>query len=380
MDYERSNLACDRGPYRQPSLGTSLLRGLVYDNVGGFMTENAVPIRPLLVYTMTSGLGDLIVMGDLMLKIEKLHPSAECLIVHRANPHTGILTSGSPSRRFFNVYSVAEMVSFRKTLREFQARGYVNFGLQMAPGSLQGFLFYALLKRLGLIEYIVDFNLVNADIITAPRGDYILELHLNQFAQLLSIPLPADCYRLNLPLSPALAKEGRGHGKVVGVHPWSRRGHLKNFVWQDEKWLAVISHLVSLESVERVVVFGRDPAFDGFCDLIRSSGLDGKVSFSYSNSVQELIDTVETFDCLVSVNTSVVHIGYSLGKDMVVLCGPSLDIWTPKAANIRVLRDQKALFQASDKWVGDQRFGSIARIEVAEVLAALVDFCPTAAG
>ena len=101
-------------------------------------------------------------------------------MVHRDNKHVEHWPDGDCQNIFFNIYSSREILRFIKSLRSLHQQGYVIFGMQMSPGSLQGFMMHSFLKKIGVLDYIVDFNLINASIITPPKGEYILQLHLNQ--------------------------------------------------------------------------------------------------------------------------------------------------------------------------------------------------------
>ena len=333
--------------------------------------------KVLLLYTMTSGLGDYIVMGDLMHKVETLVPGAKCLMAHRGNPHVNLWPYDNPSERFFDVYKPRQLLRLVARLKKARKEGYTVFGLQMAPGSVQGFFFHSCLKRTKALDFIVDFNLINADIIIPPKGNYILDLHLNQAKDLLKVDFPQELYRLNLPIEglglPNTSEERIGTFKI-GVHPWSRRGHLSSFVWPFERWLELIRFLV-LERSGEIVIFGRDEKFREFENYVRvrlNRSL-GRINFIECNSVGELVGVVRDLDLIVSVNTAVVHIGYALDKRMVILCGPSLDIWTPKDGEVRVVYDKKADFWGSDKWVDDVRFRRVDRIEVRDVMDAVIE-------
>jgi hypothetical protein len=73
-------------------------------------------------------------------------------------------------------------------LRRQKQQGRLIFGIPMAPGSLQAFFFFWILKKLGALTYIVDFNLINADVLTPPRRRYIFDRHLAQAAELFQHP------------------------------------------------------------------------------------------------------------------------------------------------------------------------------------------------
>ena len=242
--------------------------------------------------------------------------------------------------------------------------------MQQAPGSLQGFLFHFFLKKIKALDFVVDFNLINADIITSPRGDYILDLHLNQIRELFKVEIPEEFYKLRLPVELDSEKiQRKENKKIIGVHPWSRRGHLPCFIWPFEKWLKLIKFLLA-EDKNEIIAFGKNKKFADFKKFLKQNlSKDFKrIKFHYCHSVQELIEAIQYLNLLISVNTSVVHIGYALGKKMIILCGPSLDIWTPKGENICVVRDEGAMFQGADKWIRDERFGSVERIKVDKVL------------
>lgn len=322
---------------------------------------------------MTSGLGDFVIMGDLMQKVEKLVPEARCLMAHRGNPHVNLWTYDSPSKRFFNVYQPQQFLKLISTLKKARKKGYTVFGFQMAPGSVQGFFFHFFLKKIKALDFIVDFNLINADIITPPKGNYILDLHLNQIGELFKMTIPEEFYHLELPIKDLKFSSTKlEEDKVkVGIHPWSRRGNLPCFIWPFKKWVEVINVLLQ-DKHKKIIIFGKDNKFDKFRKYLQSKlgKISKQINFSPCNSVRELIEIIGSLDLIISVNTGVVHIGYALNKKMIILCGPSLDLWTPKGENILVVKDEDALFQGADKWVKDKKFGSVERIGVEKVINA----------
>lgn len=331
-------------------------------------------MNPLLVYTMTSGLGDYIIMGDLMRKVETLIPKSRCVMIHRNNFHINLWEYDKPFNRFFNIYNPAEVLRLISFLKKSRDEGFTVFGLQMAPGSMQGFLMYYFMKKLKIVDYIVDFNLINADIITPPEGDYILDLHLNQIKDLFKISIPPHFYKLDLPINLTLNRLPSNHKiRKVGIHPWSRRGHLSSFVWPVEKWLEVIKFIIA-RSDYQIVIFGKDSRFVSFAEYIKShikpSG--HRVIFIPCNSVHQLVEVIYGLDLLLTVNTSVIHIGYAFNKRMIILSGPSLNIWIPKGEVIYTIYDEFASFPGSDKHLPDERFPSVSRIDVRKVLQLLV--------
>ncbi len=329
----------------------------------------------ILLYTMTDGLGDYLTMGDIMRKVEQLLPGVKCLMVHRRNPHIHLWPLGEKEKRFFNIYSPSEFLLLCRTLQR-ERKKTIILGLQMAPGSIQGFSLYTVLKKLGALDYIVDFNLINADIILPPEGDYILDLHLNQIKRLLNVEIPSHFYKLQLPIQQETNWQKIKSGSPfirIGIHPWNRRGHLSCFVWPFEKWGKTINFLLEQKKYE-IIVFGRDKRFEEFKNYLK--GILGQkfnqIKFYAVQSVQELIKTISDVDLILSVNTSVVHIGYALNKKMIILSGPSLNLWTPKGEQIFIVRDEEAIFPGSDRHIPDDRFPSIERIPYERVLEALM--------
>ncbi len=328
--------------------------------------------KALLLYTMTGGLGDLVVMGDLVLKIERQHPGVRCLLVHRGNPHVHLWDADNAGERFFNVYRPGEMFHLIRTLGTFGLRGYRRLGLQMAPGSLQGYALHRLLQRMGRIDYVVDFNLINADIITPRRGEYILDIHLNQAAELLGTEFAPESSVLSIPFGvPAEVRKSAVSVPRVGIHPWSRRGSFRDFVWPLECWTEVVEQLV--ENGVEVVLFGKDVQFYELQRHLEAKrrGKGGMFFGSPSASVPELIATMGTLDLLVTVNTAVVHLGLALNKPMVILNGPSLPLWTPRGSSVLVVGDDDALFPGNDRPMDNALFPSIHRIPLERVLTAI---------
>ena len=263
------------------------------------------------------------------------------------------------------------MLRFVIKMRQLRREGRVVFGLQMAPGSVQGYFFLRVLQKLGALDYVVDFNLVNADIVTPPRGGYILNQHVQQIMDLyqgvqVEIPqrplLPFEVPRR----TPSTARKLR-----IGLHPWSRRGHQPAFVWQQSKWLGLIHYLEQQPRVGQIVVVGKDDGFDRLQAAVSREVGPAKTSFTPSRSVPELVATLAELDLLVSVNTGVVHIAHALDIPMVILNGPSLDLWIPKGEQIIALRDQKAALQAPDRAMDDDRFSRVGNIGLAQVVGSV---------
>lgn len=323
----------------------------------------------ILLYTMTGALGDFIIMSDVMRKAQLLLPQAQCLMAHRNNPHLHLWRKEENREfPFYNIYDPVQILKLILALKKFRQKGFLIFGLQMMPGSLQGFFLHQLLKELGALHYIVDFNLINADIITGVEGGYIFDCHLNQLKSVFKLDIPVEYYQLRLPCELFVMGKPKQNLKI-GIHPWTRRGKLENFVWSDDNWLNLIQTLLKQESNE-LIIFGKDQLFDSFKNFVVQNLNDPTppIVFKQSDSVLELIETVAGLDMLISVNSSVVHIGHALNKKMVVLSGPNFMPWVPKGPNIKTVLDLQAVFPGSDKCTQDLNFPSNKRITLDQVL------------
>ncbi len=326
-------------------------------------------IKNIFVFTMTAGLGDALIMGDLMHKIEKIVPNSRCLMIHRASPHIKIWTGDQDLNRFYNIFELLQMTSLTQQLRNYRRSGAVVFAHQMAPGSYQGFFLYSLLKRLKAIDYIVDFNLINADIVIPVEGNYILDIHLNQIKRLLKIDsFPLEVFKLELPFSTDNVEK---NNDVIGIHPWSRRGG-PCFTWEWSKWLSVITFI--LQHNKKLVIFGKDKQFFSFQDWVTkqlTAELTSNLSFVPSESVEHMVKQIAAFSGILSVNTATVHIGYGLNKKMVILNGPSLDLWVPKGNDIVSIYDTQAKFPGNDSLANHHDFPQVSRIDVNDVIAGI---------
>lgn len=337
-------------------------------------------ITPLLLYTMTSGLGDYVVMGDLIRKVERSVPGSRCLIAHRGNPHVNLWRHDDTRKRFFDIYRPLDFTRLIRTLKQSKQEGHTVFGLQMAPGSMQGFFFHSFLKKIKALDYIVDFNLVNADIITPPQGDYILDLHLNQIKNLLHADVPDGFYKLELPLD---VRNDNNFNKIapgkkrIGIHPWTRLAY-KTRTWPDEEWIFLTRETLKKYGNEySVVFFGKDKRFNAFkkklLNAIGDAASDNLI-FLPVHTVDEFIQVIKTLDIIVTVSTSTVPIGYALSKKLVILGAATLDIWIPKGENIVCLHDRTALLPASDKFEESAYMPRVANIGVDDVLEGISSY------
>ncbi|HFQ80463.1 MAG TPA: hypothetical protein ENK33_03715, partial [Desulfobacterales bacterium] len=315
-----------------------------------------------------SALGDYLIFGGLIKAVEK-YSDARCIVIHRGNLNVSLWPYGDYRDRFFSIFSARELIFFFRTLHQYKKQGYEIFGIQMFPGSLQGFFLFSFLKAFKLLNFRVDFNLVNADIITPPRGSYIYDIHLNQAATLTAAVFPDQAYQLTLPLRlNQPPKPLEPSPPAVAIHPWSRRGDTAPFTWNKEQWAELISFIVKSQNL-RVLVFGRDSGFNDFQNyLTKKLGHHAnKIVFYPSANVHELINSVQQANLIICPNTSVAHIGKALDKKMIILSGPSLEYWTPRGKDIHIVRDIEATFPGNDRPINDPRFPSIRRIPVATI-------------
>jgi hypothetical protein len=329
-----------------------------------------------LVYTMFHHLGDFIVMGGLLRKFDLLGAECESIVAHQGSPHVGLFPGGGDGR-FFNMRSAPEFLRLVGHLRRRKAEGGTVFGIPMAPGSIQAFTFFWVLKKLGALNYIVDFNLINADLITPPRRRYIFDRHLAQAAEILRRPEWLEEGAMPLPMaSPARAV--RGAGKRIGFHPWSGRGWLPEFQWSDSRWLA-LAKLILRDPGYEVVLVGRDEQFERLEQVLRAQlpeEMGSRFTSRPAKSVEALAASLQDVDGLVTVNTSALHLAHALKKPLVALCGSSAEMWLPEGKHVRLVRDAGGILPASDQYYHDARQPSLQRIGVAEVYAAFQELAP----
>jgi len=323
-----------------------------------------------LVYTMYNHLGDFIVMGGLLRKFDLLGAECESVAAHQGSPHIPLFP-GRGEDRFFNICTVEGLVRLIGHLRRRKAEGFTIFGLPMAPGSLQAFAFFWFLKKLGALTYIVDFNLINADLITPPRRRYIFDRHLAQAAEILRRPeWMEECALPPVVAAPAV-KTARQRWRI-GLHPWSGRGSLPEFQWPDSHWLA-LAKLILQDPRFEVALVGRDDRFSTLERFLRSQ-LPGEARDRFISrpaaSVEDLAASLQELDCLVTVNTAALHLAHAMKKPLVALCGSSAEMWLPEGDHVRLVRDARGVLPPSDKYWHDPLQPSLQRIEVPEVYAA----------
>jgi len=322
------------------------------------------------VYTMYHHLGDFVVIGGLLKKFDLLEVEFESLVAHQHSPHISIF-DGKAKGRFFDIATIHGFFGLLTKLRRQKQQGRLIFGISMAPGSLQAFSFFWILKKLGALSYIVDFNLINADVITPPRRRYIFDRHLAQAAELFKHPEWVEDNAMPLALAcPALTKSRSN--RRIGFFPWSGRGWLPEFQWPESHWLA-LAKLILENTDGEIALLGKDKGFAGFEQALRSQlpeEMRPRLVSCPASSVLNLVASLREVDCLITLNTSALHLGHAMKLPTVALCGSSAEFWLPEGERVRLVRDTKGVLPPSDKYHHDPLQPSLQRIEVPEVYAA----------
>jgi ADP-heptose:LPS heptosyltransferase len=323
-----------------------------------------------LVYTMHDHLGDFVVIGGLLKKFDLLEVGFESLVAHRHSPHVSSF-DGNAKDRFFNVAGIGGFLGLIARLRRQKQEGRLIFGVPMAPGSLQAFFFLWILKKLGALTYIVDFNLINADVLTPPRRRYIFDRHLAQAAELFQHPEWMEDAAMPMAVAcPAMA--GSRPGRRIGFFPWSGRGWLPEFQWPESRWLDLAKLILKNPGVE-IALLGKDRDFARFEQALRSrlpEEMRRRFVSSPAASVENLVAGLRELDGIITVNTSALHLAHALKLPLVALCGSSAEFWLPEGDHVRLVRDTKAALPPSDQYRHDPLQPSLQRIEVAEVYSA----------
>jgi ADP-heptose:LPS heptosyltransferase len=331
--------------------------------------------RVTFVYSMSYSLGDFVVIGGLLKKFDLLGVEFESLVAHRDSPHVSSF-DGETKERFFNISRLEELISLISRLRKEKREGRLIFGLPMVPGSIQAFGFFWILKKLGALTYIVDFNLINADILTPIRRRYAFDRHLAQAAEILKRP---DWLEISeMPLAIAQTSVTRNKtAQRIGFFPWSSRGWLPEFQWPEPRWTE-LTKLILRTSGTEIVLLGKDEKFARFEQTLRSNlpgEMQVRVISDRAMSVESLLASLQGIDCLITLNTSALHLAHALKLPTVALCGSTADFWLPEGEHIRIVRDTNGVLPPSDQSVHDPLQPSLQRIEVAPVFSAFEDLC-----
>ncbi len=315
-------------------------------------------------------LGDFIVLGALLKKFDLLEVEFESLVAHQYSPHVTSF-DGKVEGRFFDIAGVGGFFRLLAKLRRQKREGRLILGIPMAPGSLQAFCFFWILKKLGGLTYIVDFNLINADIITPPRLRYIYDRHLAQASELFKHPEWLQDTGMPLAVAcPAIARSGSS--RRIGFFPWSGRDWLPEFRWPDSHWLA-LAKLILQNRDREIVLLGRHQDFARFEHALRSQ-LPAEMRRQFVScpaaSVPSLVASLRDLDGLITLNTSALHLAHALKLPVVALCGSSAEFWLPEGDHVRLVRDTKGVLPPSDKYYHDPLQPSLQRIGVSEVYTA----------
>ena len=230
---------------------------------------------------------------------------------------------------------------------------------------------------MGALTYIIDFNLINADILTPPRRRYIYDRHLAQVAELFkrsewledtAMPLAVAC--------PAIIKNRSS--RRIGFFPWSGRSRLPEFHWPSFRWLELAKLILKSPDFE-IVLLGKDNDFAGLEQALRSGLPEGMRGHFVSNpaaSVPTLVASLQELDGIITVNTSALHLAHALRLPLVALCGSSAEFWLPEGDHVRIVRDTKGVLPPSDQYHHEPLQPSLQRIEVSEVYSAFEELLP----
>jgi len=326
--------------------------------------------RVTMVYTMFHHLGDFVVLGGLLKKFDLLEVEFESVVAHQHSAHISSF-DGNSKGRFFNIATIGGLFSLIAKLRRQRKLGRLIFGIPMAPGSIQAFSFFWLLKKLGALTYIVDFNLINADVITPPRRRYLFDRHLAQAAELFRHPEWME--DTSMPLAFAFPAAARSSSiRQIGFFPWSGRSWLPEFQWPESHWLALAKLIFDTTDFE-IVLLGKDKNFARFEQGFRSQlaeEMQRRFVARPSASIEALAVSLREVDGIITVNTSALHLAHALKLPTVALCGSSAEFWLPEGDHVHLVRDTKGVLPPSDQYHHDPMQPSLQHIEVAEVYAA----------
>ena len=333
--------------------------------------------RVTVVYTMYNHLGDFVVISGLLKKFDLLEVEFESLVAHRDSPHVPSF-DGNSKNRFFNIARIGGLLGLIARLRRQKKQGRLIFGIPMVPGSLQSFFFFWILKKLGALTYIVDFNLINADVLTPPRRRYIYDRHLAQAAELFKHPEWLEGPGMPLAIAcPAIIRNESS--RRIGFFPWSGRSWLPEFQWPDSRWLE-LAKLILIKSPDfEIALLGKDDDFARLQQALRTQlpeEMRRRFVSRPSASIQALVASLQELDGIITVNTSALHLAHALKLPLVALCGSSAEFWLPEGEHVRLVRDAKGVLPPSDQYRHDPLQPSLQRIEVDEVFSAFEELSP----
>jgi ADP-heptose:LPS heptosyltransferase len=131
------------------------------------------------------------------------------------------------------------------------------------------------------------------------------------------------------------------------------------------------------------VLLGKDDGFARFEQALRSQlpeEMRRRLASCPATSVETLVAGLRDLDCLVTLNTSALHLAHAMELPLVALCGSSAEFWLPEGDHVRIVRDTGGVLPPSDQYHHDPLQPSLQRIEVAEVFSAFEELSQRASG
>jgi len=335
-------------------------------------------MKKVLVYTMFRSLGDFILISNVASRAQKRLKDTEIVIFHSDSPYFKLLDKGYLNAHFFRTRYPADLIRLVSFLWKKKKEGYKVFGMQEAPGSLFGFFMLAYLKKMRCIDYIVDYNLLDADIVTFPGGSFIFQRHLLQLEDIFNFKFQPDDFNLQLPFK--IKDSDREYvesilpsGKpIIALHPWSGKKGSQTCAWGADKCLELARLLNAKFPDARITALGIDSKKEALCE--RLSAVIGAGSFLDLPrlSIAQLAYLLGKITVFITSNSGPMHLAYIQKTKMAVLSGSSFDIWNPPVRQGTVIIKPKGdFFPPSDKKQKACGFPSASDIEVEDVFKAV---------
>lgn len=327
---------------------------------------------------MFRSLGDFIIISNVASRIKRKLKDAEIVIFHRNNPYLKLLDKDYLDAHFFKTRSPVDIIRLAFFLRAKRKRGYSVFGLQQVPGSLLGSLALSGLKSLRAIDYVADFNLCDADMITVPKGDFIFARHLLQLEDIFNFKFEQADFNLELPFK--ISDSDRDYvdkilpadkRPVIALHPWSGKRNSQNHAWDTAKCLELAGLLNKKFPEARIAVLGIGRRKEAFCKEVLAVIGPGSFLDVPRLAIPQLAYLFKKAAIFITANSGPMHLAYIQKTKMVVLSGPSLAIWNPPgAANIKVLKPKGDFFPPAEKEERAAGFPAVSDIETEDVFKA----------
>lgn len=330
---------------------------------------------------MFRSLGDFILISNVAARAKKRLEDAEVVIFHRNNPYLKLMNKDYLDVRLFKASSLIGIIRMIFFLRRKRKDGFRIFGLQQAPGSLLGFLALSGLKKLRAADYVVDFNLADADIITFPKASFVFDRHLRQLEDIFHFKFKEDDFKLELPFRISDADRDfvdrifpNDSRPLIALHPWSGRRNSHNHAWGSDSCLELVRLLNNKFPEAKIAILGKDKNKEPLSGQISNVAKDGSFLVLPQLTVPQLAYLFKRITVLVTVNSGPMHLAMIQKTKMVVLSGPSLDIWNPPdAADIRVVKPRGNFFPPAEKEERDRIFSAVSDIRAEDVFNALCE-------